>query len=183
MPAPVLENLTTLRSHLDAQKLDSAELSGRPSGLVAVVDAIALAGKWIAHKIQAARIEDVLGEVGDVNLHGENQQKLDVLSDQVLLECLRARTEVGIYASEERESPIVLCEDGRYCVAVDPLDGSSNVDVAVSVGTIFSITRNTGDGAGMLTALPHEFLREVARQDLRAELPEPGALRPGRATG
>ncbi len=145
MTPPSLENLTTLRAHLDAQKLDGPppDEPGRdPGGLAAVIDAIALAGKWIAHKIRAARIEDVLGEVGDVNLHGEHQQKLDVLSDRVLLECLRVRRDVAVYASEERDEPVRLSEGGRYTVAVDPLDGSSNVDVAVSVGTIFSVMRN-----------------------------------------
>ena len=131
----VRENLITLERHLRARKGHAADLAG-------VIGAIALAGKSIAHKIRRARIQDVIGAVGAINLHGEAQQKLDVLADQLLLECLRACPEVALYASEEQGSPILLrphADGGRYCVVTDPLDGSSNIDVAVSVGTIFGV--------------------------------------------
>jgi len=80
-----------------------------------------------------------------VNVQGEAQQKLDVLSDQLLLECLRACPAVAVYASEEQDGALVLrtrAEGAAYCVLADPLDGSSNIDVAVSVGTIFSVQRH-----------------------------------------
>ena len=162
MPPGSLENLTTLRAHLDARKAAARAEDGHECGdLVAVIDSLSLACKWIGHKIQSARIEDVLGDAGAVNLHGETQQKLDVLSDQVLLECLGARNEVAIYASEEREEPVELSGDGRYCVLVDPLDGSSNVDVAVSVGTIFSIVKRP-EGVRGTAALLQPGSRQVA---------------------
>ncbi len=126
----------TLPDQLAAKKLAA------PGDLAGLVGAISLATRWIASKVKRARIEDVLGAVGDVNLHGEEQQKLDVLSDEMLLRCLRARRDVAIYASEERDAPVRLrshADGGRFAVLVDPLDGSSNVDVAVSVGTIFSV--------------------------------------------
>jgi fructose-1,6-bisphosphatase I len=110
-----------------------------------VIEAIALAGKAIAHRVRRARIDDVIGEAGAVNVQGEAQQKLDVLSDQLLLECLRACPAVAVYASEEQDGALVLrtrAEGAAYCVLADPLDGSSNIDVAVSVGTIFSVQRH-----------------------------------------
>jgi len=131
------ENLLTLGRHLRAQKDAGA--------LVEVIEAIALAGKAIARRVRRARIDDVIGEVGAVNVQGEAQQKLDVLSDQLLLECLRACPAVAVYASEEQEGAIVLrtrAEGAEYAVLADPLDGSSNIDVAVSVGTIFSVQRH-----------------------------------------
>jgi fructose-1,6-bisphosphatase I len=135
---PAHENLLTLQSRLASGKLGDPDLAG-------VIGAIALASKSIAHKIRRARIEDVIGDAGADNLHGERQQKLDVLADELLLQCLRARPELAVYASEEQGEPLVLrprSDGGRYCVLTDPLDGSSNVDVAVSVGTIFSILPN-----------------------------------------
>ncbi len=132
----VRDNLTTLGKHLRAQRL---------GGLVDVIEAIALAGKAIARKVQRARIDDVIGVAGAVNVQGEVQQKLDVLSDALLLECLRACPSCAVYASEEQEKPVVLrprSAGGEYVVLADPLDGSSNIDVAVSVGTIFSVLRN-----------------------------------------
>jgi fructose-1,6-bisphosphatase I len=134
---PMSDNLLTLGRHLRAQK----DLGP----LVDVIEAIALAGKAIAHRVRRARIDDVIGEAGAVNVQGEAQQKLDVLSDQLLLECLRACPAVAVYASEEQDGALVLrtrAEGAAYCVLADPLDGSSNIDVAVSVGTIFSVQRH-----------------------------------------
>jgi len=131
------DNLLTLGRHLRAQKDLGA--------LVDVIEAIVLAGKAIAHRVRRARIDDVIGEAGAVNVQGEAQQKLDVLSDQLLLECLRACPAVAVYASEEQDGAIVMrtrAEGAAYCVLADPLDGSSNIDVAVSVGTIFSVQRH-----------------------------------------
>ncbi len=130
------ENLTTLATRLREQGLGS---------LGPVVGAIALAGKAIARRVQRARIDDVLGAAGAINVQGEAQQKLDVISDALLLQCLRACPTAAVYASEEQEKPVVLrsrSQGGEYVVLADPLDGSSNIDVAVSVGTIFSILRN-----------------------------------------
>ncbi len=131
------DNLLTLGRHLRGQKDLGA--------LVDVIEAIALAGKAIAQRVRRARIDDVIGAAGAVNVQGEAQQKLDVLSDQLLLECLSACPAVAVYASEERDGATVLrtrAEGAAYCVLADPLDGSSNIDVAVSVGTIFSVQRH-----------------------------------------
>src|SRR5512134_4207560 len=125
--------------HLAARK---AGAPNAPGDLAGVIGAIALAAKRIARKIRRARIDDVIGHAGDDNVHGEAQQKLDVITDRILHACLRARPDVAVYASEEQGDPVVLrprSDGGVFCVLADPLDGSSNIDVAVSVGTIFSI--------------------------------------------
>src|SRR5262249_51968505 len=90
----------------------------------------------------------ILGTAGAENVQGETVQKLDVLANQAMLHCLGTRGNVGIMASEENEHVIVHPRDrqfGKYVVVFDPLDGSSNIDVNVSVGTIFSILRRDPD--------------------------------------
>ena len=151
------ENLTTLGQHLR---------NGRQLGrLGEVLEAIALASKSIAARIRRARIDDVIGEVGNINVQGEVQQKLDVLSDQLLLHCLRACPPVAVYASEEQEGPVVLrtkSDGGEYAVLSDPLDGSSNIDVAVSVGTIFSVLPNNEPDSSTADAAVQAGRNQVA---------------------
>ncbi len=109
-----------------------------------LLSAITLATKMIQAKIRQAGLLDVLGSAGDVNVQGETQQKLDVYANQALLHCLGTRDSVAMLVSEENEEPVVFDrapETGKYLVVFDPLDGSSNIDVNVSVGTIFSIYR------------------------------------------
>ncbi len=136
------ENLTTLTKHLAGRGID-AELGS-------VIEALALAGKSIAAKVRRARIDDdIIGEVGATNVQGEAQQKLDVLSDEIVLRCMRECGAVGVFGSEEQDEAVPIrakADGGAYCVLVDPLDGSSNIDVAVSVGTIFSVLPNDQDG-------------------------------------
>jgi fructose-1,6-bisphosphatase I len=159
---PFRENLITLRTHLRARKDEGSLVHAE---LVGVIDAIALAAKSIAHKVRRARIDDVLGDAGDVNFHGERQQKLDVLSDELLLHCLRDRPEVALFASEERDEPVVVrprSDGGRFCVLVDPLDGSSNIDVAVSVGTIFGVLPNESADEATAAAALQAGTRQVA---------------------
>ena len=89
-------------------------------------------------------LTDILGEHGNVNIQGEVQQKLDVYSNEVLVHCLSTRESIGVLASEENEQPLLVhkgSENANYAVVFDPLDGSSNIDVNVSVGTTFSILR------------------------------------------
>jgi fructose-1,6-bisphosphatase I len=137
MDAPTGGDLVTLDTHL------RGHVANGDHGLADVLAAIALAGKVIASKVRRARIEDVLGDVGGTNVFGESQQKLDVLADDLLRHFLSRRSAVAVIASEESEDPIVVrsaAEGGRFCVCFDPLDGSSNIDVGVGVGTIFGIS-------------------------------------------
>ncbi len=141
-PVYTRDNLTTLQSHILAEE---QKYPGATGDFSWILSAISLAAKVIANKVRRARIEDVLGDHGDENHHGEQQQKLDVIANEIILRCLGERANIAILASEEDEEPMVLRsrdDGGRYCVLFDPLDGSSNLNFGVGVGTIFSILRN-----------------------------------------
>jgi fructose-1,6-bisphosphatase I len=109
-----------------------------------LLSGITLATKMIQAKVRSAGLLDVIGSAGGKNVQGEVQQKLDVYANQALLHCLGLRDIVAILVSEENEEPVTFDrapEAGKYVVFFDPLDGSSNIDVNVSVGTIFSVFR------------------------------------------
>jgi fructose-1,6-bisphosphatase len=114
--------------------------------LGAVFGVIAAASSEIAKKIRLAGLSDVYGAYGAVNVQGEQQQKLDVFANEVLIERLGALPNVAAIVSEEDDAPVEFDHPGAdFVVIFDPLDGSSNIDVNVNVGTIFSIVRTTGD--------------------------------------
>lgn len=136
-PEPVV--ITVQQHILGEQRIHSPNASGSFSWLLS---GITLATKMTESRVRRAGLLDVLGAAGDINVQGEKQQKLDVYADEALIHCLGVRENVAIIASEENEEAITF--DGRdgtgkYVVVFDPLDGSSNIDVNVSVGTIFSI--------------------------------------------
>jgi fructose-1,6-bisphosphatase I len=137
--------LTAEQFILREQQRHHPHASGEFSWLLS---GITLATKFIAAKIRRGGL-DVLGATANTNVQGERVQKLDVLANQTLLACLGDRGNVGILASEENEEPTVVLQDphyGKYVVIFDPLDGSSNIDVNVSVGTIFSILQRDTEG-------------------------------------
>jgi fructose-1,6-bisphosphatase I len=142
-------SLLTVQQHiLEEQRRLRPQASGEFSWLLS---GITLAAKMVADRVRRAGLSDVLGAAGSSNVQGETQQKLDVLANQALLRCLGNRGNVAIMASEEDAEPLVVARDrqhGRYVVIFDPLDGSSNIDVNVSVGTIFSILRREPDPEG-----------------------------------
>jgi fructose-1,6-bisphosphatase I len=145
MPAPLM----TVQQHiLEEQRRRYPTASGEFSWLLS---GITLATKIIADQVRRAGMGDILGAAGTVNVQGEAVQKLDVLANQVLLQCLGNRGNVAIMASEEDEEPVIVERDrahGKHVVVFDPLDGSSNIDVNVSVGTIFSILKREPDPTG-----------------------------------
>ncbi len=105
---------------------------------------IALAAKVIAHKTNRAGLVDILGRAGATNIQGEQQQKLDVFADDIIFRICDHTGRLCAMASEEREDFIQIPEQfkkGSYVLVYDPLDGSSNIDVNVSIGTIFGIYR------------------------------------------
>ena len=105
---------------------------------------IALAAKVIAHKTNRAGLVDILGRAGATNIQGEQQQKLDVFADDIIFRICDHTGRLCAMASEERDSIIQIPEQykkGSYVLVYDPLDGSSNIDVNVSIGTIFGIYR------------------------------------------
>ena len=102
---------------------------------------IALASKVVNREVNKAGLIDIMGANGSVNTAGDQQQKLDVLANIRFTRALMKGGEVCALVSEETESYVDLNNDGKYVIAIDPLDGSSNIDVNVSIGTIFSIYR------------------------------------------
>ncbi len=112
---------------------------------------IALASKVISGYVRSAGFVDVLGQVGQTNVQGEEQQKLDVFANEVMKSALGEGGRVCVLASEEEDDPILPTGDvrhGKYVVLYDPLDGSSNIDVNASIGTIFSVHRRCSEGKG-----------------------------------
>lgn len=102
---------------------------------------IALASKVVNREVNKAGLIDIMGPMGSQNTGGEQQQKLDVLANIRFTRALTKGGEVCALISEETESFVDLNNEGKYVIAIDPLDGSSNIDVNVSIGTIFSIYR------------------------------------------
>jgi fructose-1,6-bisphosphatase I len=102
---------------------------------------IALASKVVNREINKAGLIDIMGPMGSQNSGGEQQQKLDVLANIRFTRALTKGGEVCAIISEETESFVDLSNEGNYVIAIDPLDGSSNIDVNVSIGTIFSVYR------------------------------------------
>ncbi len=111
-----------------------------------------LAGKMVNREVNKAGLaEDILGAQGTENVQGEAQQKLDVYANDLFIRLLKSQGMVCAVASEENDDIVHFDNGGKYVVTMDPLDGSSNIDVNVSIGTIFSIYRrvSTGDKATM----------------------------------
>jgi fructose-1,6-bisphosphatase I len=112
--------------------------------------AISLAARIINREVKRAGLNNILGDFGSTNVQGEEVKKLDVFSNEQFIHALKERGEVCAIASEENEGLIEFngefSKTGKYIVAFDPLDGSSNIDVNVSVGSIFSIYRRKSEG-------------------------------------
>ena len=143
--------LTTVQQHLLKQQRKLKDATGRFTWLM---HGITLATKMVESKIRTGGLSGVLGAYGAENVQGEQQQKLDVYANQALLHCLGLADGVAGVVSEEDAHPITLDldpEQGKYIVVFDPLDGSSNIDVNVNVGTIFSVMRRLEEGGGDLT--------------------------------
>jgi fructose-1,6-bisphosphatase I len=111
-----------------------------------IINSIRLAAKVVNYKVNKAGLVDIVGAAGDQNIQGEDQQKLDVYANEVFIQTLINREIVCGIASEENDDFITVAgsdnsHNNKYVVLMDPLDGSSNIDVNVSVGTIFSVYR------------------------------------------
>src|SRR5579862_3256916 len=154
--------IVTVQQHImQQQQLHSPEAGGTLSWLLS---GITLATKMIESRVRRAGLSDILGAAGLTNVQGEQQQKLDVFANQALIHCLGIRDAVAMLVSEENEEPVTFDRDsdtGKYIVIFDPLDGSSNIDVNVSVGTIFSILSRPPGVDGTAAAL-QPGLRQLA---------------------
>ena len=118
------------------QALEQAQVDPQ---LVSVVDSITITCKNIAERLRGGALSGLYGSAEQENIQGEVQKNLDVISNDLLKQVLLANRSVAGIASEEEEDVIAGNEEGQYLVTFDPLDGSSNIDVNVTVGTIFSI--------------------------------------------
>lgn len=139
-------NIVTVDRHIIDLERKHPEATGELSGLLAD---IALAGKVISREVNRAGLANILGVTGDENVHGEAIKKLDLYSHEALVKMISGgHGKILMLGSEEMEHPLSLKDRypaGRYIVNFDPLDGSSNIDANVSVGTIFSILKKDHD--------------------------------------
>jgi len=127
---------------------------------------VGFASKIVNREVNKAGLVDIAGAAGSENIQGEQQQKLDVFADEVFIRALKNGGEVCGIASEENDDFIAFenenSRNGKYVVAMDPLDGSSNIDVNVSIGTIFSIFRRKSEIGSLATM--DDFLQAGTEQ-------------------
>jgi fructose-1,6-bisphosphatase I len=139
-------SVVTIERFIIEQERKLPEATGDFSG---ILYDLALAAKMISNKVRRAGLADILGATEIENIQGEIQQKLDVFANETIIKALDHGGRLCAMASEEEEELIPIPDEfkqGKYVVLFDPLDGSSNIDVNVPVGTIFSIMRKVGDG-------------------------------------
>jgi len=126
---------------------------------------IGIAAKIVNREVNKAGLMDIIGDVGSVNVQGESQKKLDVYANEQFIAALNTGGECCAIASEENDDMIhiesAVSKNAKYVVAIDPLDGSSNIDVNVSIGTIFSIYRRISLGG---PATMNDFLQKGTQQ-------------------
>ncbi len=139
-------SVVTIERYIIEQERLYPEATGELSG---VLYDLALSAKMIANKVRSAGLADILGATANENVQGEIQQKLDVLANEIIIKAVDHGGRLCAMASEEEPGIIAIPEAfkcGKYCLLFDPLDGSSNIDVNVPVGTIFSVVRKTSSG-------------------------------------
>ncbi|UXE64746.1 MAG: class 1 fructose-bisphosphatase [Woronichinia naegeliana WA131] len=157
---------TTLSRHV-LQQLHS--FSAEAQDLSAIMNRIALAGKLISRRLsKAGLMADVLGFTGETNVQGESVKKMDVYANDVFISVFKQSGLVCRLASEEMEKPYYIpenCPIGRYTLLYDPIDGSSNVDINLNVGSIFAIRQQQGDD---LAGDAQDLLQQNGRQQLAA---------------
>lgn len=141
-----MKKVTTLGQFIIERQKDFPFAKGELSRLLRD---IGIAAKIVNREVNKAGLVDILGEHGTINIQGEEVKKLDVFANDQFIEALSSGGETCAVASEENEEIIhiesAVSADAKYVVSVDPLDGSSNIDVNVSIGTIFSIIRRSSE--------------------------------------
>jgi fructose-1,6-bisphosphatase I len=158
------ERNKTLGEFIIEKQEDFKYSSGELSRLI---NSIRLAAKVVNYKVNKAGLVDIVGAYGEQNVQGEDQQKLDVYANNIFMQTLINREIVCGIASEENDDFITVqgqdgCHNNKYVVLMDPLDGSSNIDVNVSVGTIFSVFRRVTPVGTPVTA--EDFLQPGVNQ-------------------
>ncbi|MBD2124072.1 class 1 fructose-bisphosphatase [Trichocoleus sp. FACHB-262] len=154
---------TTLSRHV-LQQLHS--FSADAQDLSAIMGRIGLAAKLIARRLsRAGLMENVLGVTGDINVQGETVKKMDVYANEVFISVFKQSGLVCRLASEEMEQPYYIpenCPIGRYTLLYDPIDGSSNVDININVGSIFAIRQQEGEDDGTASDLLQSGQKQIA---------------------
>ncbi len=159
-----MSNLITLGEFIIKNQQDFPYAKGE---LTRLFNAITLASKVMNSQInKAGLVDDLMGKVGTQNVQGEEQKKLDVYANKIFINALKARNEVCGIASEEEEETIIfeneVGKNGKYIVLIDPIDGSSNIEVNVSIGTVFAIYRRISPVG--TTAVLADFLQKGRHQ-------------------
>lgn len=158
-----MSKITTLNDFILDRQKDFAYATGELTNLL---NDIAVASKIVNRDVNRAGLVDILGAKGETNVQGEEQQKLDVIADEAFIRAFRTGGEVCGIASEENDDFVAFedetSKNGKYVVLFDPLDGSSNIDVNVSIGTIFSIYRRVSEPG--TPAVLEDFLQKGADQ-------------------
>jgi fructose-1,6-bisphosphatase I len=156
-------NVLTLNEFIIERQYEFPYAKGELSRLLSH---IGIASKIVNREVNKAGLVDILGEAGINNIQGESQKKLDVFSDEQFISALKASGECCGIATEENQDIIIfdtdLAKEGKYIVTIDPLDGSSNIDVNTSIGTIFAIYRRLSPIGHQ--AVIEDFLQEGTRQ-------------------
>ncbi len=129
---------TTLREHV-LNGMHAAK--GATGEFTSLLNHISLAIRIINSRVRAAGLADLLGYTGETNVQGESVQKLDAFTNDVLMNVLERSGHCGVIASEENDEALLADHHGKYVVLFDPLDGSSNIDTNVGIGTIFAVLR------------------------------------------
>jgi len=164
MELHIHKKVTTLGQFIIERQADFPYAKGELSRLLRD---IGIAAKVVNREVNKAGLVDILGEMGTSNVQGEEQKKLDVFANEQFISALSSGGECCAVASEENEEMIHISNDvsqnAKYVVCIDPLDGSSNIDVNVSIGTIFSIYRRvTLDGPIQLKDFLQKGVEQVA---------------------
>ena len=162
-----MSKVTTLNEFIMDRQAEFPFASGE---LSRILSDIAVASKIVSRDVrQAGLVDHILGAQGEINIQGEEQQKLDVVADQQFIKAFEYGGEICGIASEENDDFVAFTSDtaknGKYVVLFDPLDGSSNIDVNVSIGTIFSIYRRTSE-TGTLATL--EDMLQIGNEQIAA---------------
>jgi len=148
-----MKKVTTLGQFIIERQKDFPFAKGELSRLLRD---IGIAAKIVNREVNKAGLVDILGEHGTMNIQGEEVKKLDVFANEQFIEALSSGGETCAVASEENEEVIhidsEISANAKYVVSVDPLDGSSNIDVNVSIGTIFSIIRRSSETGNPINA-------------------------------
>lgn len=139
-----MNKLITIERHFLEQQKSHPEATGE---LTDLLNDVAFAAKLVRREVVRAGLADILGMAGTTNVQGEEVKKLDLFANEKIINAIGEHGRFALMGSEENEGTIIPPNNdtGRYILLFDPLDGSSNIDVNVSVGTIFSIYRLTGN--------------------------------------